>query len=236
MGKKLVCGSKEYTVKDVTVREDKLRDLYKLYITINATDVTLSEIEALITNKADKEYYEDSTLVATYTGYYKNAEYWKRGELYTVTLDKATALELKVKELAGEIDYDTCTLEEYKAYRIKESKTKLAEYLADNTITSTCHGGNPGVYAITEEKQNLLTKEILLATMATTLGISYQPSWNESGKACTYDWTLLELQELSFEITSVVKPLVSKQQALESAINSCDSKDAVAAIEINYEA
>ena len=72
--------------------------------------------------------------------------------------------------------------------------------------------------------------------MATTLGISYQPSWNESGKACTYDWTLLELQELSFEITSVVKPLVSKQQALESAINSCDSKDAVAAIEINYEA
>ena len=73
MGKKLVCGSKEYTVKDVTVREDKLRDLYKLYIKINATDVTLSEIEALITNKADKEYYEDSTLVATYTGYYNFA-------------------------------------------------------------------------------------------------------------------------------------------------------------------
>lgn len=236
MGNKLVCGSKEYTVKDVTVREDKLRDLYKLYITINATDVTLSEIEALITNKADKEYYEDSTLVATYKGYYKNAEYWKRGEVYTVTLDKATELELKVKELAGEIDTDTCTLEEYKEYRVKESKKKLEEYLEAHPITSVCHGNASGTYSITENKQNLLSNEIKMTEMAQALGVTYQPSWNQTGKSCTYDWTLTELYSLSFDIAATVKPLVSKQQTLEEAINSCTSKEAVSVIEISYEA
>lgn len=125
-------------------------------------------------------------------------------------------------------------LNQIKAAKISESKKELERFMKETTITSNCHKGVEGQYSITSEKQQHLANMILTATMAVQAGIPYQPSWNESGKSCTYDWTVEELQQLAFEIESVVRPLVSSQQKLESKIKECKSEEEVNSIEISY--
>lgn len=128
---------------------------------------------------------------------------------------------------------DTMTLEEAKEYRIKESKTKLATYLATNPIESTCHG-KKAKYSIVSEKQQYLVSMIAIAQMAEASGVEYQPSWNATGEPCTYDWTVDQLKQLAFEMEQVVRPLISKQQTYEKDINACKSVDDVKTIEISY--
>lgn len=118
---------------------------------------------------------------------------------------------------------------------IAQSKQNLAIYLATHTVTSTCHGGT-AEYSITSEKQSYLASMIVTAQMAQASGIDYQPSWNATGQVCTYDWTLEQLQQLAFEIESVVRPLVSKQQTMEASINNCASIEALNEIDISFEA
>ena len=62
---------------------------------------------------------------------------------------------------------------------------------------------------------------ILTAETAASNGIEFQPSWNESGKECTYDWTISELKQLALEIANRIRPLVSYQQKLETRIKAC---------------
>ena len=74
----------------------------------------------------------------------------------------------------------------------------------------------------------------MMTTTAQQKGISYQPSWNTTGEACTYDWTLEELQQLAIEIEATVRPLISHQQALEKDILATESMDQLKAIVISY--
>ena len=158
---------------------------------------------------------------------------------YSIRPKQVEILAQKVSELRKliepTINYDTCTLEELKDWQIKVSKQRLKEYLESNPIFSTCHNPNGAYYTITEEKQQYLAQMILITQLAKQNNIEYQPSWNASGEPCTYDWTLEELQQLAFEIESVVRPLVSKQQAIESQIKACETKEEVLNILISYE-
>lgn len=137
------------------------------------------------------------------------------------------------RSLVPNTNIDTMTLEEAKEYRITESKTKLATYLATNPIESTCHG-KKAKYSIVSEKQQYLVSMIAIAQMAEASGVEYQPSWNATGEPCTYDWTVDQLKQLAFEMEQVVRPLISKQQTYEKDINACKSVDDVKAIEISY--
>lgn len=154
----------------------------------------------------------------------------------TDTVEKAaTELEERVSNLEPVTDYTTLSLDEAKQYRINESKLALATYLEEHPITSSCHGGTAEQYSITSEKQNFLQAMITMTTMAQASGLEYQPSWNQVGESCTYDWTLTELQQLAIEIEAVVRPLVSHQQALEKQILNVKSMTALQAVSISYE-
>lgn len=117
---------------------------------------------------------------------------------------------------------------------IAQSKSNLKQFLSNFKLTSSCHGDIEQQYSITENKQSQLHIMISLATMAQLNGADYQCSWNATGKDCTYDWTLEELQQLGFEIESVVRPLVSKQRELEVEIRQADSLEKLQEININF--
>lgn len=131
-------------------------------------------------------------------------------------------------------DITTLDLDAAKEYRVKESATALAEYLASHPITSTCHGGKEAQYSITCEKQQLLQSMIMVAQTAAQNNLDYQPSWNATGEVCSYDWTLTELCQLALEIETTVRPLVSHQQTIEKEIRSATSMDELVAIQISY--
>ena len=116
---------------------------------------------------------------------------------------------------------------------ILQSKQNLADYLATHTVTSTCHG-DAAEYSITSEKQSYLASMIMTTQMAQAAGIDYQPSWNAAGQVCTYDWTLAQLQQLAFEIESVVRPLVSKQQTMEMQLSEAETMEALEAVDITF--
>lgn len=139
----------------------------------------------------------------------------------------------------GAFDYESATLEEAKAYHIGLSKQNLKAYLENHPVFSTVHKPEGGYYSLTEDKQNLLLGMISVAQMKAAAGEEYQPSWNETGQACTYDWTIDQLIQLSFEIEAVVRPLVSHQQTLEAQTNACTVNTEVPAIDVSeaaYEA
>ena len=116
---------------------------------------------------------------------------------------------------------------------IAQSKQNLARYLATHTVTSTCHG-EAAEYSITSEKQAYLSGMIITTQLAQASGTDYQPVWNAAGRAGTYDWTLSQLQQLAFDISAAVRPLVSKQQALEEQITAAKSIEELNAIDISF--
>jgi hypothetical protein len=132
------------------------------------------------------------------------------------------------------INIETCSLEELKTWQINVSKKNLEDYFINNPISSSCHGGVTKQYTITKEKQSLLAQMIIVAQLAINNNIPYTPSWNAQGEPCTYDWTLLELQTLAFEIENIVRPKISHQQMVEAQINACITKDDVLAIDITF--
>lgn len=148
--------------------------------------------------------------------------------------DDISKLKKEIAALNPDINLDTCSLDELKVYQITKSKKALEIYLEANPITSDCHGGIEKQYSITKEKQALLTQEIAIVQMAIQTGIEYQPSWNAADEPLTYDWTLEELNQLAFEVVTLVKPLVSHQQTIEANINAAQTKEEVLAESIEY--
>lgn len=124
-------------------------------------------------------------------------------------------------------------IDELKQEYIQYSKALLEEYLLNNPLKSSVHNGEK-YYSVTSEKQTLLTKEILMCQMSQANGTEYQPSWNATGEACTYDWTFQELIQLAYEITLVVKPKILKQQLIEKSINECTDIEEILNIHISY--
>lgn len=148
--------------------------------------------------------------------------------------EKIETVEASVKAITEEPNMSNMTLGEAKKYLTGISKQLLEEYLASHPITSSCHGGEEKQYSITSEKQQYLSMMVLMTTMAIEKDIPYTPSWNATGEACTYDWTLDELQQLAIEIETVVRPLVSKQQNYEKQIEVCTSIEELQSIVITY--
>ena len=140
----------------------------------------------------------------------------------------------QVAQLVVNTDIDKMTVAEAKAFKISQSKQALSDYLATHPISSSCHGGVEATYSIVSDKQQYLISMIAVAQMAQAAGVDYKPSWNATGEECTYDWTADELQQLAFEMETVVRPLVSKQQAIETEINACKTLAKIKAVEISY--
>lgn len=145
-------------------------------------------------------------------------------------VEAATEEEIAAWELAHP-DPNARTLEEEKAARIAQSKADLDAYLLAHPLTWT--DGNQ--YAITREKQQQLTAKILSATLAAQTATPYALTWNATGQACA-PWTLENLAALAFAIDARVTALVSYQQAKEVAMQAAATAEALAAIEVDYDA
>lgn len=122
-------------------------------------------------------------------------------------------------------------LEEIKAQRIAQSKADLAAYLESHPIQWT----DGERYSITAEKQQQLTGKILSATLAQQTSTPYSLTWNSTGQVCK-EWTLEELGKLAFAIDARVTALVAYQQTQEVAMRAAESLEALAAIEVDYDA
>ena len=145
--------------------------------------------------------------------------------------EKVTKLEKQVNPV---IDEASMSLDEYKTYRIGQSKLALQTYIAEHPIVATIHNGKEGTYSITEEKQTLMTQQYLSYNIAKTIDPEHAVlTWNETGEVCE-TWTEEEFTKLLLLVRSTVYPLVSYQQSLEKQIMACNDKTEVAAIEIDY--
>ena len=117
-----------------------------------------------------------------------------------------------------------------KLAKITESKTKLAEWLANNPLLYS----DGKYYSVTEEKQSLLNSNIASYERANALGIEYPLKWNSTGEECT-EWTYEELVTLSLTIAAYVAPKVSKQQSIEITIKSCETAEELDKVVISYD-
>lgn len=145
-------------------------------------------------------------------------------------VEAATEEEIAAWELAHP-DPNARTLEEEKAARIAQSKADLDAYLLAHPLTWT----DGSQYAITREKQQQLTAKILSATLAAQTATPYALTWNATGQECA-PWTLENLAALAFAIDARVTALVSYQQAKEVAMRAAATAEALASIEVDYDA
>lgn len=186
--------------------------------------------------------YEDYTIfiksntVETESGSLDVAMYFKKVDATTKSIQVITNIVNDLDNLVNPmIDINKCTLEELKTWQIKLSKTNLDTYLNKYPIQSSCHGGVEKTYAINKDKQTFLAQMILLSQLAIQNNVEYQPSWNATQEECTFDWTLSELQQLAFEIESVVRPLVKHQQFIEAKIKASETKEEILAVSVDYQ-
>lgn len=128
---------------------------------------------------------------------------------------------------------DVETLEFVKTRKIAASKKALAAYLEEHPITSSAHGGKDGLYAVTEEKQNLMALNYTTYQIKKNAGMEAVLTWNETGKECDV-WTESEFVQLIIEIETYVKPLVSAQQSMEMKIQTATTIQEVNAVEIIF--
>ena len=117
-----------------------------------------------------------------------------------------------------------------KLAKIEESKTKLAEWLANNPLLYS----DGKYYSVTEEKQSLLNSNIASYERAEALGIEYPLKWNSTGEECT-EWTYESLVTLSLTIAAYVAPKVSKQQSIEIQIKACETAEELDKVVISYD-
>ena len=119
-----------------------------------------------------------------------------------------------------------------KAYKIAESKDKLAEWLASHPMTYK----DGKQYSVTAEKQSLLNGNLSSYERAqgANPSINYPLKWNATGEECT-EWEYEDLVGLSLAIAAYVAPKVAEQQAIEIAINACSTIDELNGVVIAYE-
>ena len=121
-------------------------------------------------------------------------------------------------------------IEDFRNYKIKQSKEILSEWLGNNPMLYT----DGKRYSVTSEKQSLLNSNLASYERAKAAGIDYPLKWNSTGDECL-DWSYEDLVALSLSIAGYVAPKVSKQQAIEVAINNCNTIEEVNEIVINYD-
>lgn len=121
-------------------------------------------------------------------------------------------------------------LDGLKAAKIEESKTKLAEWLANNPLLFS----DGKYYSVTEEKQSLLNSNIASYERAKAMGVEYPLKWNSTGEECT-EWTYENLVTLSLTIAAYVAPKVSQQQSIEIQIKACETAEELDKVVISYD-
>ena len=123
-------------------------------------------------------------------------------------------------------------IEGAKAYKIAESKDKLAEWLACHPLTYT----DGKQYSVTAEKQSLLNGNLSSYERAqgASPSVKYPLRWNATGEECT-EWEYEDLVGLSLAIAAYVAPKVAEQQATEIAINACSTIEELNGVVISYE-
>ena len=121
-------------------------------------------------------------------------------------------------------------IEGAKAYKVAESKDKLAEWLANNPMLYT----DGKYYSVTAEKQSLLNGNLASYERAKAINVEYPLKWNSTGSECT-PWYYSDLLTLSLTIAGYVAPKVSKQQAIELQIKACTTVDELNEIVIDYD-
>lgn len=155
-------------------------------------------------------------------------------EEYLVLSESIRAGEqIEDKPLEPDPEPDSDTLEFLKKQKIALSKSELAKYLESNPIRSMAYGNKEGVYAVTEEKQQLMALNYTTYQIKKAAGIDAVLTWNETGKECEV-WTEAEFVQLIIEIEQYVKPLVAAQQSMEYQIKSAETWKEVDEIEITY--
>ena len=121
-------------------------------------------------------------------------------------------------------------LDQQKSSRITQSKADLATYLESHPLLWT----DGEYYSITAEKQRQLTSKLMAATMAQTLSVPYDLTWNSTGEMCKA-WTLQDLSALAFAIDARVTQLVTYQQTQEVAMRNAETLEALEAIVVDYD-
>ena len=111
-------------------------------------------------------------------------------------------------------------LSDLKEAKIAESKTKLAEWLANSPLLFS----DGKYYSVTEEKQSLLNSNIASYERAEALGVEYLLKWNSTGEECV-EWSYPDLVTLSLTIAAYVAPKVSQQQSIEIQIKACKTAE-----------
>ena len=117
-----------------------------------------------------------------------------------------------------------------KGAKIAESKTKLAEWLANNPLLYS----DGKYYSVTEEKQSLLNGNLASYERAKSMGIDYDLKWNATEQPCE-PWSQTDLLTLSLNIAGYVAPKVSMQQSYEIRIKNCSSIEEIDSIVIDYD-
>jgi len=124
-------------------------------------------------------------------------------------------------------------LEVAKSNKIKESHMLLEKYLTDNPLLYT----DGKYYAVTLEKQNLLTGNLLAYQLELQFGVENpELEWNATGDECT-SWTFEDLSALAIAIKHYVKPYVAHQRKVEKdIIMPCATMEELNDVVIDYEA
>ena len=136
------------------------------------------------------------------------------------------------EDFISSIPTSDLTLEEIKNKFILKSKENLSTYLENNPLYSNCHGGEYCYYTVTFEKQVQLTQKFTAHMTLIQAGIPDVLTWNCAGGFCE-EFTDEEIIQLIYEMNAYITPLVSKQQHLEKDIVSCETKEEL--LEINIE-
>lgn len=116
--------------------------------------------------------------------------------------------------------------------KIKESHVLLEKYLANHPLLYT----DGKHYAVTLEKQNLLTGNLLAYQLELQLGVENPTlEWNATGDECI-SWIFEDLSALAIAIKYYVKPYVAYQQKIEKdEIAPCTTMDELNDVVIDYE-
>ena len=161
------------------------------------------------------------------------SEYYKEGKraagFVRVTHDEMNVLSCTWDEEAyqtwcaenPESDY----LTDNKKSKIAQSKTDLSAYLESHPL----QWADGEYYSITAEKQAQLTSTLVCAQAD-----GQPPEWNSTGGVCRA-WDVQELTALGVAIKNRVKALVKYQQEKELEILAAETKEALDAIEVDYD-
>lgn len=237
----------------------KINDVIFECFTVSYTDdfhaiIKTEDLEAVETlfNEAEEIIIMNNIgqIIKTFTGwdgiksigktpdYYFDDEENVSKAVINITLkqvDVANKLKTLESKLDTTVNEAAMTLDEYKEYKIAQSKVALEEYLDANPITSTAHAEKEGIYSITKEKQDLMSQQYLTYQIMKTVNPDNAVlTWNERGGICE-PWTEEEFVQLVMEIKARVYPLVSYQQYLEKQIHDSYDKAEIAALEFDYD-